>query len=146
MTADDDKTRNSRQKQVYEIDGAVFSSLEGFFDEVSRKLIPDAIWGKNLDAFNDILRGGFGTPEDGFGLRWLNSNESREQLGFAETVRQLRRRLQVCHSSGRPLVIEQLRQAESRSGKTVFDWLVDIILIHCPGGAEQEDGTELELC
>lgn len=116
MTTDDDRTRNSRQKQVYEIDGAVFSSLEGFFDEVSRKLIPDAIWGKNLDAFKDILR-----------------------------VRQLRRCLEVCHSSGRPLVMEQLRQAESRSGKTVFDWLVDIILVHCPGGAEQEDGIELEL-
>jgi RNAse (barnase) inhibitor barstar len=110
MTADEDKARNLRQKQIYEIDGAAFSSLEGFFDEVSRKLIPDAIWGKNLDAFNDILRGGFGTPEDGFVLRWLNSNASREQLGFAETVRQLRRRLR----SDRPLVIEQLRQAESR--------------------------------
>ncbi len=60
-----DKTRNSGQKHVYEINGAAFSSLEGFFDEVSRKLIPDAILGKNLDAFNDILRGGFGTPEDG---------------------------------------------------------------------------------
>jgi|SRR5579862_971234 RNAse (barnase) inhibitor barstar len=94
MTADDVKTRNSRQKQVYEIDGIEFSSLEGFCDEVSPKLIPDAVWGKNLDAFNDILRGGFGTPEGGFVLRWLNSNESREQLGFAETVRQLRRRLQ----------------------------------------------------
>src|SRR5579864_2579933 len=127
MTADDVKTRNSRQKQVYEIDGIEFSSLEGFFDEVSRKPIPNAVWGKNLDAFNDILRGGFGTPEEGFMLRWLNANASREQLGFDETVRQLHRRLQVCHSSARPLVIEQLGQAESRSGKTVFDWLVDII-------------------
>jgi hypothetical protein len=97
-------------------------------------------WGKNLDAFNDILRGGFGTPQDGFVLRWLNSNASKEQLGFAETGRQLRRRLQICRSSGRHLVMDQLRQAESGSGKTVFDWLVDIVLIHCPGGAEQADG------
>lgn len=52
MTADDDKTRNSPQKHVYEVDGAAFSSLEGFFDEVSHKLIPNAIRGKNLDAFN----------------------------------------------------------------------------------------------
>ena len=52
----------------------------------------------------------------------------------------------VCHSSGRPSVIEQPRQAESKSGKTVFEWLVDIILIHCPGGAEHEDGIELDLC
>jgi RNAse (barnase) inhibitor barstar len=102
MTADDVKTRNSGQKHVYEIDGAAFSSLEGFFDEVSRKLIPDAIWGKNLDAFNDILRGGFGTPQDGFVLCWLNSNASKEQLGFAETGRQLRRRLQNLPEFGSP--------------------------------------------
>ena len=144
MTANDDETRNSLQKHVYEIDGSAFSSLEGFFDEVSRKLIPDAIWGKNLDAFNDILRGGFGTPQDGFVLRWLNSNASRERLGFAETARQLRHRLQTCHSSNRSLVMEQLRQAEVGSGKR-FDWLVDIVRVHCPGGSEQQGGVSLEL-
>jgi hypothetical protein len=48
-----------------EIDGARFSSVEGFFDEVSERLIPGATWGRNLGAFNDILRGGFGMPEEG---------------------------------------------------------------------------------
>lgn len=27
----------------------------------------------------------------------------------------------------------------------VFDWLVDIIRIHCPGGEEEEDGVDLVL-
>ena len=36
MIIDDDKTRSSWEKQVYEIDGALISSLEGFVDEVSR--------------------------------------------------------------------------------------------------------------
>jgi hypothetical protein len=31
-------------------------------------------------AFNDILRGGFGTPEDGFKLVWRNSGSARQQL------------------------------------------------------------------
>ncbi|MCP3977199.1 MAG: hypothetical protein GY720_22140 [bacterium] len=44
-------------------------NLEGLWDEVTRSLIPGAEWGRNLDAFNDILRGGFGTPEDGFVVR-----------------------------------------------------------------------------
>jgi len=39
-----------RNKQVYEIDGVSFSTLEEFYDEVSRALIPDADWGHNLDA------------------------------------------------------------------------------------------------
>jgi len=51
--------------KVFVIDGFQFSTLDGFFDEISRKLIPGAQWGRNLDAFNDILRGGFGTPEEG---------------------------------------------------------------------------------
>lgn len=38
-------------------------------------------WTGNLDAFNDILRGGFGTPEGGFVLRWVNSDVSAERLG-----------------------------------------------------------------
>jgi RNAse (barnase) inhibitor barstar len=63
------------------IDGDRFSDLDGFYDEVSEHLIPGAEWGRNLDAFNDILRGGFGTPESGFHLRWLNSQKSRQELG-----------------------------------------------------------------
>jgi hypothetical protein len=50
---------------AFELDGGNISSVETFFEEVSRVLIPDADWGRNLDAFNDILRGGFGTPERG---------------------------------------------------------------------------------
>ena len=43
-------------KPAYEIDGSRFSTLEGFYDEISRVLIPGADWGHNLDAFNDCMR------------------------------------------------------------------------------------------
>ena len=69
-------------KVVYEIDGRDFSTLDEFYQVVSRVLIPGAQWGQNLDAFNDILCGGFGTPEGGFVLRWKNSAVSRERLGY----------------------------------------------------------------
>jgi len=52
-------------KRRYSIDGRTFSTLEEFYGEVSRVLIPGESWGRNLDAFNDILRGGFGTPDEG---------------------------------------------------------------------------------
>ncbi len=52
-------------KAMYEINGYDFSTLEEFYEVVSRVLVPGAEWGHNLDAFNDILRGGFGTPEGG---------------------------------------------------------------------------------
>lgn len=62
------------QKPVLILDGSEFRDLNGFFDDVSRSLIPGAAWGRGLDSFNDILRGGFGTPEGGFVLRWLHSD------------------------------------------------------------------------
>jgi len=108
-------------------------------------LIPEAKWGHNLDAFNDILRGGFGTPEGGFILRWKNSAVSRERLGYPETVRQLDRRLTRCHPRNRQAVGQELDRARLGVGPTVFDWLVEIIEIHCTGGMEQEDGVELVL-
>ena len=132
-------------KPTYEIDGSRLTTLEEFFEQVSTVLIPGADWGRNLDAFNDVLRGGFGTPEGGFVLRWTNSRLSRQRLGYSETVRQLERRLQRCHPSNRPHVARDLEAARRGEGPTVFDWLVEIISVHSIGGTEAEDGVELVL-
>jgi hypothetical protein len=43
-------------------------------------------WGRNLDTFNDILLGDFGTPYESYVLTWMNSEWSREMLEFGETV------------------------------------------------------------
>jgi len=72
--------------RTYEIDGARFATLAGFYEEVSRVLVPDTYWGRNLDAFNDILSSGFGTPEEGFTLRWKNHELSRQRLPEFETL------------------------------------------------------------
>ena len=64
----------------YVLDGSRITSLETFYDEVSRVLIPGRQWGRNLDAFNDILRGGFGTPDEGFTLKWSHSVVSKKKL------------------------------------------------------------------
>lgn len=71
---------------TYEIDGADFSTLDEFYDEISRVLIPDVYWGRNLDAFDDVLSGGFGTPEEGFTLQWTNHKLSRQRLPQFETL------------------------------------------------------------
>jgi RNAse (barnase) inhibitor barstar len=74
------------QPRIYIIDGEHFSSLDEFYTEISRVLIPGVPWGRNLDAFNDILRGGFGTPEEGFVLIWRNAARSQHALGYPATV------------------------------------------------------------
>lgn len=133
------------EKVIVEIDGNNFHTLEGFYDEISRMMIPGASWGSNLDKFNDILRGGFGTPDEGFIILWRNSTISQQRLGYSETVRQLEQRLLRCHYTNRPSVEIELMQARGSQGSTVFDWLVEIIRIHGNGGKEAEDGVELRL-
>jgi RNAse (barnase) inhibitor barstar len=132
-------------KLVYEIDGSRFDTLEGFFEEISLVLIPGADWGHNLDAFNDMLRGGFGTPEGGFVLHWKNSALSSERLSYRETVRQLELGLRKCHPANRERVEQYLDEARESRGSTVFDWLLEIIRVHMRGGREEEDGVELIL-
>jgi hypothetical protein len=108
-------------------------------------MLPGVEWGRNLDAFNDILRGGFGPPAGGFTLRRRNHDTSRERLGYPETVRQLELRLARCDPSNRDQVAADLAAARLATGPTVLDWLVDIIRQHSAGGSEGEDGVELVL-
>src|SRR3569833_308211 len=132
-------------KKTYQIDGTTFSTLEDFYGEVSRVLIPGSDWGRNLDAFNDILRGGFGTPEGGFILRWDNAQLSREKLGYGETMRYLQQKLKTCHPSNRYDVTQDIEAARNKKGQTLFDILVEIIRDHGKDGDQQDDGVELVL-
>jgi RNAse (barnase) inhibitor barstar len=103
--------------KVYVLDGTKIHSFESFFDEITRVIIPRLYWGRNLDAFNDILRGGFGTPEVGFTIRWVSSNISKIRL-------------------------DNGRQSRVPSN---FDLLVEIIRRHGPGGTESGSNVVLIL-
>jgi hypothetical protein len=67
------------------LNGNHFSDLEQFFGEVQRSLTRDVDWhiGENLNAFNDVLWGGFGLHEYGepLWLVWLAADKSRRDLG-----------------------------------------------------------------
>ena len=75
------------------IDGNNFSTLSEFYDEVENKLTKGLNWkiGRNLDAFNDVLRGGFGIHDDDEPLiiRWMNSDKSKTDLGQSKTKEML---------------------------------------------------------
>ena len=132
-------------KHVFEIDGNAFETLDGFFDQIASNLLRNAEWGRNLDAFNDVLRGGFGTPDDGFVLRWLNSEHSRKSLGYPETIRYLEAKVRHCHPANVDLVRADLESARRGEGQTLFDILVEIIRSHGPEAEEKDNGVELEL-
>jgi hypothetical protein len=129
---------------ILEIDGAAFDDFEGFQREFSR-LLDDYVWQGNLDAFNDILRGGFGTPDGGWVLRWRCADRSRRVLGHVATVKRLEAILVTCHSSNRESVQRRLEDARRGVGATLFDEIVEIVRVHGPHGREPKGGVILEL-
>ena len=71
------------RKTVF-INGNNFSTLEGFYSEIDNVLTKDLDWttGHNFDAFNDLLRGGFGVHEyeEPIKLIWQHSEKSKIDL------------------------------------------------------------------
>ena len=71
-------------KKTIVIKGDTFSTLEGFYTEIDNILTKDLDWktGHNLDAFNDLLRGGFGVHDyyEPIKLIWQNSHKSKSDL------------------------------------------------------------------
>jgi len=129
---------------VLTIDGGQFDDFDGFVARFSGLLV-EFEWRGSLDAFNDILRGGCGTPDGGFEFRWLNSRRSREVLGWRATIRWFGDTLARCHPSNVPGLTAELEAARRGEGTTLFDWIVEIIERHGPGGAEAEDNVVLRL-
>ena len=126
------------------VDGANFSDFDGFAREFS-KLLCHHTWHGNLDASNDILRGGFGTPEKGWILQWRNSDMSRAALGYEATLRRLEQILVTCHPSNRSNIKDRIRSAQQGEGPTLLDEIIEIIRDHGAGGEESGDGIVLEL-
>lgn len=63
-------------KQTITINGDNLIDLETFYDEIEKVLTRNLDWqtGRNLNAFNDLLRGGFGVYEyeEPVKLVWTN--------------------------------------------------------------------------
>ena len=71
--------------KTFILDGNNFSNMEGFYCEIDKLLTKNLQWktGHNLNAFNDLLRGGFGVHEynEPITIRWINFDKSKEALG-----------------------------------------------------------------
>jgi RNAse (barnase) inhibitor barstar len=108
-----------------------FSNLIEFYDEIERKFTKDLDWkiGRNLDAFNDVMRGGFGAYEyeEDIEILWTNSIKSRKVFGYQETVKYLEGILKTCHPLNRENVQKELDLAKSEQGDTLFEIILEII-------------------
>lgn len=115
------------------IHGGHFSSLAGFYEEVSNVLMKDADWKVGtLDGFDDILYGGFGIIEgkEEIEIIWKESEKSKQELGFDATREFYNNKIR----QGKPFNIELIQQKlddlTEGKGQTLFEILVEIIQSH----------------
>ncbi|MED4697187.1 barstar family protein [Peribacillus frigoritolerans] len=117
--------------KVFIIDGDKFSNFKGFCKEFSDIVLSGKYkWRGNLDAFNDILFGGFGDieTEEQFTIIWRNSAKSKVDLGYSETIVKLNEILKNCQHSNEEKVIQEIKDAKMNNGPTIFDLIEEIIL------------------
>ena len=104
-------TKNAMSRQVFTIDGRKFSNMKGFYQEVEAVFTDGLDWhiGDSLDAFNDVLCGGFGRHEYGvpIPIRWISYDKSIRNLG-QETMAEIEEIILDTDNSGHDCTLEKL--------------------------------------
>jgi len=76
--------------RIIEINGNKFSNMKGFYREVESKMTFGLNWkiGRNLNAFNDVLYGGFGVHDvdEKYILKWYRSEKSKSELKYYDQI------------------------------------------------------------
>ena len=113
------------------IDGDNFSDFEGFVREFNPAVFgDDRTWYGSLDQLNDLLRGGFGSPEGNFTIEWINSHKSQKDLGKEATLAWLEARKDRVHPVNKEHWAMQIELMKHNTGETLFSMVVDIIVRH----------------
>lgn len=124
--------------RIIEINGNTITNVDDFYDEVQRKFCPELEgFGRNLDAFNDVIDGSFIGVEEGEPLKimWLNSEKSHVVLGYSATMDWLR----LLKKSDQPfwnrdefekMLDEKIEKLKKDKRPTLYDTVVKIIRDH----------------
>lgn len=111
-----------------------FSDLETFYDEIDRVLTKDIDWetGHNLNAFNDLLRGGFGKfeYEEPITLTWKNISKSKTDLGFEATKKYYKKKIADKKTVNIQYFEDELKKLANTNGQTLFDIIIEIVSKH----------------
>lgn len=116
------------------IDGDLISDIPSFYRELNRVFMAGEDWklGNSLDAFNDLLYGGFGAIKNNGPVRllWRNMEKSREALGYDVTKRYYEEKLQPDSPFNKEHFREKLDALNNGRGQTYFEILLEIIAAH----------------
>ena len=115
------------------IDGSHFFDLNGFYEEISEKLMKNEEWKVGtLDGLNDVL---YGVPENfnpngKVEIVWKNSEKSKEDLGFKSTLDFLENKLKIGKPYNLTLISQQKEDLIAGKGQTLFEIILEIFSEH----------------
>lgn len=116
------------------INGSLVRDIPSFYEEMNRVFMAGENWrmGNNLDAFNDVLHGGFGAiaGKEPVRLLWKSMEQSRQALGYEATRKYYEEKLQPGSPFNKAYFSKQLAALDNGTGKTYFDILLGIIADH----------------
>lgn len=116
------------------LEGARIRDIASFYAEVNRVFMAGEDWtlGESLDAFDDLLHGGYGAiaGREPVRLVWKDLEASRSALGPEATAAQLRAKLQRPDLFDVTRIRRQLDAVERGQGPTYFDTILHILADH----------------
>lgn len=116
------------------IEGKNIRNIPSFYEEINRVFMQGDEWqiGDSLDAFNDMLYGGYGILKHGqpTELIWNDVTISRKALGFEATKNWYKNKLQPGSPFNKEYHQEKLLDLELGKGETFFEIVLEIIREH----------------
>jgi len=120
--------------QEIQITGSNIHDIASFYREINRVFMHNENWqiGESLDAFDDLLYGGFGTLNNNATVKvlWTNIALSRKALGYETTKAYYLTKLQPGSPFNKQHFTAKLKELEAGVGETYFDIVVEILSEH----------------
>jgi RNAse (barnase) inhibitor barstar len=116
------------------LEGTNIHDISSFYKEINRVFMQNEDWdlGESLDAFNDLLYGGFGILKGlpNIKLVWNDSKKCSHALGYDTTKAYYLRKLEPGSTFDRAYHEQKLAELETGNGRTYFEIILDIISEH----------------
>ncbi len=116
------------------INGSRIHDKTSFYEEINRKFMQNESWqlAESLDAFDDLLYGGFGAirEKEEITLIWENFEANREALGTEFTISYYQEKLEHPDDFDSSVIQKRLKALKEGKGHTYFEILQEIIAEH----------------
>jgi RNAse (barnase) inhibitor barstar len=114
--------------------GQNIRDITTFYKEINRVFMQSEDWkiSESLDAFNDLLYGGFGSimPDKDVEIVWHDIALSKAALGYDPTRSYYIDKLKPQSPFNKKYFENKLEELESGSGQTYFDIIIEVTALH----------------